>query len=594
MKILKSSRGDRELADSKNNKEKGLLSLSDISQNIMDMIAERQVKLLSHSSSAERVDIEVQRSRSLSLNISVTPKDDNYVLNVKSNDGKEDETLTIPNKSFYHLDVESFLKPKLGHVNEERRLKEDFSNYEKLIQENGYEIMNPQPAKDETVGNVFVVKEEGELIGYTFCYEKPNKDIYLEFCTLLPEEVIDPNKENYSSLRYRMEIQEFAASNYAKVSQDEKDMFIINFNRGIEELKEFKNNNPEMLTYDGVEAIERLDSVIKPILGVEFEITRNPITIDLNFSYTVMNVAANTKEGQIFVNGNQEDQEFKILLKGHLNELSLRIPFYRIEKTFEQIKEEAETENSVLSQILAIFDSKVLEPDEIMALIQDRIAPWNCELRQENPSPADINKRYKVKLDYEFETLHEQGKECPLLETKVDMVIYNFDRYHYLHIHLDNNFIEGEYMVNLTKDIPLAIQKVFTHFDDESDLVEGQVSKSTENSFLELSEVANAVDEATQNIDCKINANDENFYNCEMRGKEVIRIGRFNDELESKGTPYYDIKFIKPVQAHLPKDPKTLSFDFPEIIFHPVNGYQQLDALKRQVQEFEKYITLDG
>ena len=226
MKVLKTGRFGRELRDSASGKTDKTLGLADIGKSIMGMIADNHVKLLSHSTSADRIDIEVQRSRSLSLNISVAPEQDNFIVKVQSNDGKENESLTVPSKSFYHFEVESFLKPKLGSGRPERRLLDDLTNYETLIQEKGMLIMNPQPEKSETVGNVFEVVEEDEHVGYAFCFEKDNGDIYLEFCTLLPDEEIDPNKENYSSLRYRMEIQEFSSANFAKVPVDEKEMFL--------------------------------------------------------------------------------------------------------------------------------------------------------------------------------------------------------------------------------------------------------------------------------------------------------------------------------------------------------------------------------
>ena len=123
MKILKKSNLPRELSTTslRSSTETADLTLDNINQNILRLIKEKNLKLISSNSDSKNLEINLLNKNKRGLSIKVQPDNNEYKIRLKSIDGEEDDMMTVPNKIYYNAEIENFLNSKLHGPKKERR-----------------------------------------------------------------------------------------------------------------------------------------------------------------------------------------------------------------------------------------------------------------------------------------------------------------------------------------------------------------------------------------------------------------------------------------------------------------------------------------
>ena len=595
------------------------LSIYDIQTSLGESIKEHSAKLLAQSVNQDGLSMRLQDSGERILHLKVKENEDGFKINIQKDD-KSDE-LSIMKKGYYKAEAKRFLSNALNQPKQERKLT-SFTNYENMLIEAGFEKILDGPKTEDGSSGYYsytpavehsenqaidqgevqnaqehVPPQKQEPIGYARVFEEhpntKNHIIYVEFSNpLISQDSTAIDKFN-ANLLFKIEAPKFAHKDPKKITRNEETLFKAQIKEGEEQFKQFFLDNPELQHRSVEEVVEKIKKGIQGLLNppfiVNFEEEKNFVFYneesDTSLIFTVFHNKFKVNVGTIEVNIFFKEHRFLLTFVGSANTIELMIPFYKLTRTFTDLRANMRLPNSILMQVADIYNTMIFDINTILDLFRLKFEKKFCVISP--PEGQDENRDDKFNIKSNFEFVNHDNGDCELTGTKMTMTLFNYRRMKMVHLRFSNKYFDVGYGVNLTKKFSVGLDNVVDHLFLENNAITHDAETSSDNTHLDLVSLQNDLKRLAPKLKCELK--EEFFIDCLLNTAEVLKIEHVYPGPKNPGAEYFRVTFIKPLTEQ--SDPAANpELAFPEIILQPVNGYEQLAPFSRQVTRFVKML----
>lgn len=590
------------------------LTIAAIRDGIDGVLERQKAKLISQTSKPESMEMKVKTADQRLLSLQVNKTESGYDLSLSDLDSENKQKMSVLDKQYYTKDINRFLDHSLKPVRPERKLF-SFANYEALMELFGFTKMDPQPNKADNTSSYFEImsQERGERDGYvSLNYDQNKGEIYIEFYNVLMSELKGPIGHHVANMIYKIEAVDFSERAFNKISPTEKNIFLAKLTEGKEKLKEFIEDNPEMGHQDPDKITNKVKDRIKGLFGDKLSLIETPFESLQSFSFDVQNPATASSVGRIIVNIFPDLDEYEVSFIGAHDSIRLAVPFLKVTETFnsllkpEEENEEVDLNNSVsehhdaenvenkpeeeddsnLGKITALFTVEIMNLQKVFDAIEENVLARNCLLKEPEDQEDNVSQLYQINKRFLFED--NDAAICSLEETYLTLIIYNFRFLKIAHLKFENRYLEAEYTVSLTNNFANALDHSLNHFFEENDAILEDFSKSKDNHVLKFEAFDKVIEKVAPELIC--NTADD-VISCTMNKIVVLKVIHILPKQNNpEGQEFFNIQFLKDLRIKKPKQDDQVEFAFPELMFQPVNGYEQLAAVERQIKRFVKFL----